>query len=77
MPGLPNQNAWFNLGTGNVGIGTTGPQEKLEISSAVNDSYSYSSNLVFSYSGAPAVYKNSIRNFFSGNPGAENMAFYV
>ncbi len=34
VPGTNNQNAWFNLGTGNVGIGTTGPDKALEINSA-------------------------------------------
>jgi hypothetical protein len=33
IPGLTNQNAWFNLGTGNLGIGTTNPVHKLELAS--------------------------------------------
>ncbi len=32
LPGLPNQNAWFNLGTGNLGIGTTTPVGLLNVS---------------------------------------------
>jgi len=31
LPGTTNQNAWFNLGTGNVGIGTTTPNGKVQI----------------------------------------------
>jgi hypothetical protein len=31
VPGATNQNAWFNLGTGNVGIGTTSPLELLSL----------------------------------------------
>jgi len=34
LPGTINQNAWFNLGTGNVGIGTTNPNYKLEVNSS-------------------------------------------
>src|SRR3989338_5741039 len=36
LPGLTNQNAFFNLGTGNVGIGTTGPDRKLDVLDASN-----------------------------------------
>ncbi|MBI2066141.1 hypothetical protein HYT60_01400, partial [Candidatus Woesebacteria bacterium] len=31
LPGLNNQDSWFNLGTGNVGIGDTTPDAKLEV----------------------------------------------
>jgi hypothetical protein len=31
LPGTNDQNAWFNLGTGNVGIGTTDPTTKLNV----------------------------------------------
>ena len=31
VPGATNNNAWFNLGTGNVGIGTTDPGESLDV----------------------------------------------
>ncbi len=41
VPGINNQNAWFNLGTGNLGLGTTGPDGYLTIS---HDSILASSN---------------------------------
>ncbi len=31
MPGTNNQDAWFNLGTGNIGIGNAAPTTKLDI----------------------------------------------
>ncbi len=31
LPGTNNQDAWFNLGTGRVGIGTNSPTQKLEV----------------------------------------------
>ncbi|MFZ5376876.1 MAG: site-specific integrase [Patescibacteria group bacterium] len=31
LPGQTNENAFFNLGTGNLGVGTTAPTEKLDV----------------------------------------------
>ncbi len=31
LPGTINQDAWFNLGTGNVGVGTNNPTSKLQV----------------------------------------------
>ncbi|MFZ3011045.1 MAG: hypothetical protein WA100_04280 [Microgenomates group bacterium] len=45
LPGTNNQNAWFNLGTGNVGIGTTAPLSKFSIGASGDPSYTaYISN---------------------------------
>jgi len=37
VPGTTNNNAWFNLGTGNLGVGTTSPAKKFQVSENYNN----------------------------------------
>jgi hypothetical protein len=74
---LGNTSVTQTLLNGNVGIGTTTPQEKLEISTSVTSSETNASNITFSYSAQPTQYKNSIRNIVSGTPSAHQMNFYL
>ncbi|MEJ0042810.1 MAG: tail fiber domain-containing protein [Rhizomicrobium sp.] len=57
--------------TGNVGIGTASPAQELDIANAGVGS----SNMQFTYTGAPTLYHNNINNLFSNTASLQLMQF--
>ncbi|HTY12843.1 MAG TPA: hypothetical protein VMD02_01500 [Candidatus Omnitrophota bacterium] len=62
----PSGNSWINSGSGNVGIGTTAPLEKLDVRSAINLGWGGS---IRAYNGSGSSSKNILSNGWASGYG--------
>ncbi len=69
VPGTNNADAWFNLGTGRVGIGTTAPTSTLDVAGAA----SVSGSLTFRTAGSPTIQTTAFNPLVIGGNSTGNI----